>query len=126
MPFHYILANLLATNEEAVGVLFLDGSGETVDLACADFTPYQMKVVGAYMGISLKQMQRFLSSTDWGEPEILHIEREGLHFYGVTLPEDYYLVLVQHRPALVAWARHSLLDAAGQLRRTLFNMAWQE
>jgi|CXWL01.1.fsa_nt_gi hypothetical protein len=125
MPFHYILANLLAKND-AVGVLFVDGSGEAVDLACADFTPYQMKVVGAYMGICLHQMQRLLGSGDWGSPQIIHVEREELHFYGVTLPEDYYLVLVQHRPGLVARSRASLLDAAEQLRRTLFDPNWRE
>ena len=33
MPFQYVLANLLAKNEGAVGVLFLDDSGETIDLS---------------------------------------------------------------------------------------------
>ena len=38
MPFQYTLANLLAENEGALGVLFLDETGETVDLACAEYT----------------------------------------------------------------------------------------
>lgn len=126
MPFHYILANLLAQNDDSVGVLFLDGSGETVDLACADFTPYQMRIAGAYMGICLRQMQRFCAGNDAGELRVIHVEREGLHFFVVTLPEDYYLVLVQRRPALVFRAQHSLLDAAEQLRQTLFDLNWRE
>src|SRR5580693_707819 len=39
--YQYVLANLLANNDDALGVLFLDGSSETVDLACADFSPYE-------------------------------------------------------------------------------------
>lgn len=54
MPFQYILANLLAHNDGAVGVLFLDDTGETVDFACSDYSPYQMRVVGAYVGIYLR------------------------------------------------------------------------
>ena len=41
MPFHYILANLIANNEGSVGALFLDPTGETIDLACTEITPYQ-------------------------------------------------------------------------------------
>ena len=46
MVFQYVLANLLANNDQALGALFLDGSGETVDLACAEFSPYEMRVIG--------------------------------------------------------------------------------
>ena len=48
--FQYVLANLIANNDHALGALFLDGSGETVDLACSDFSPYEMRVIGAYLG----------------------------------------------------------------------------
>ncbi len=50
MVFQYVLANLLAHNDHALGALFLDGTGETVDLACGtDFSPYEMRVIGAYL-----------------------------------------------------------------------------
>ena len=42
MPFQYVLANLLADHPDAVGVLFLDDAGETVDFACAEESPYEM------------------------------------------------------------------------------------
>jgi predicted regulator of Ras-like GTPase activity (Roadblock/LC7/MglB family) len=120
MPYHYILANLLASNADAVGVLFLDDTGETVDLACADYTPYQMRILGAYMGICLRQVGRLLRSMPWGEPQLVHVEKEGLHLYAMRLPDEYYLVLVQRRPALVGRARITLADAAAQLREALF------
>jgi len=120
MPFQYILANVLARNEGAVGVLFLDDSGETVDLACAAFTPYQMRIVGAYLGIYLRQLGKVLGSSALGRPQLVHIEKEHLHIYAVPLPEEYYLVLVQRRPGLVGHARRTLEEAAVQLREALF------
>jgi predicted regulator of Ras-like GTPase activity (Roadblock/LC7/MglB family) len=119
MPFQYILANLLAQSH-AVGVLFLDSTGETVDVACSDFTPYEMRVLGAYLGIYLKQMGASLESWAMGEPTMVHIEKERLHIYALPLPEGYYLVLVQRRPAMVGQARILLDEAAEQLVKALF------
>lgn len=120
MPFEYILANLLAENDEAVGVLFLDDTGETVDFACADFSPYQMRVVGAYVGIYLRQTERFLEGGRYGRPVFLHVEKDNLHFYTMPLPDGYYLVLVQRRPALTSKARHSMAAACAALQHELF------
>ena len=119
MPFHYILANLLAQTG-AAGVLFLDNTGETVDVTCSDFTPYEMRVLGAYLGIYLKQMGTSLESWAMGEPKMVHIEKERLHIYALPLPEGYYLVLVQRRPAMVGKARILLDEAAEQLVKALF------
>jgi predicted regulator of Ras-like GTPase activity (Roadblock/LC7/MglB family) len=120
MPYQYILANLLARNEGAVGVLFVDDSGETVDLACADFSPFQMRVVGAYVGIYLRQAQEFLGEAGDGAPEWMHIEKDSLHIYVAPLPDGYFLVLVQRAPALSAKARTSLEEACDLLTRELF------
>jgi len=120
MPFHYVLGNLLARNEGAVGVLFLDDTGETIDLACSDFSPYQARVTGAYLGIYLRQLERFLATSELGAPRLVHVEKEGLHLYAQALPDGYYLVLVQRQPAVVARARQSLDDACAQLVRALF------
>jgi len=119
--FDYVLANLLANNEHAVGALFLDDSGETVGMACADFTPYQMRVVGAYLGIYLRQLDRFFDNTALGVPELIHIEKDGLHIHALSLPDGYYLALIQRRPAQVARARAALHDAGQQLRHELFD-----
>lgn len=121
MPFQYTLANLLAANRGALAVLFLDETGETVDLACADFTPYEMKIVGAYFGIYLRQIAETLSGGGFGDTDVLHIERDGLHFFAATLPDGYYLVLVQRRPALVSQARRSLAVACEEITREIFS-----
>ena len=121
MVFQYVLANLLANNDHALGALFLDGSGETVDLACGtDFTPYEMRVIGAYLGIYLRQLERVLTNNDLGEARMIHIEKKSLHIYVVPLPDGYHLAMVQRHPALVAHARESLNEAVDQLKRELF------
>lgn len=119
--FQYVLANLIARNDEVLGALFLDASGETVDFACADWSPYEMRVLGAYLGIYLRQFERVLSGNRLGEPRLIHIERETLHVYAMPLPDGYYVAVVQRRPALVANARRTLEDAVAQLRRELFD-----
>lgn len=121
MVFQYVLANLLANNDHALGALFLDGSGETVDLACSDFSPYEMRVIGAYLGIYLRQLERLLASNELGEPRMIHIEKKAVHIYVVPLPEGYHLALVQRHPALVAQARASLTEAVEQLKHELFS-----
>lgn len=121
--FQYVLANLLAANEGAVGVLFLDGNGETVDLACSDFGHYEMRVIGAYLGIYLRQLDKLLAASGGGElgrPRVIHIEKRAVHIYAMALPDGYYLALVQRQPALVARARRTLADAVEQLRQELF------
>jgi hypothetical protein len=118
--FQTVLANLLAANENALGVLFLDGTGETVDLACADFSPDDMRVIGAYLGIHLRQLERMLVQSDLGEARLVHVQKQAIHIYAMPLPDGYYLALVQRHPALVARARVTLEDAAEQLRRELF------
>lgn len=120
MAFHYVLANLLANNHRAAGALFLDPGGEMVDFACAAFSPYEMRVLGAYLGIYLRQLDRLLRGADLGAPRLIHIAQRAAHIHAIPLPDGYCVALVQQQPGLVARARASLLDAAEQLRRELF------
>jgi len=122
MVFQYVLANLLAHNDHALGALFLDGTGETVDLACGtDFSPYDMRVIGAYLGIYLRQLERLLASNDLGEARMIHIEKNGPpHLRRSPFLEGYHLALVQGHPAMVAHARETMALAVEQLRQELF------
>ena len=121
MPFQYTLANLLAHNDGAIAVIFLDETGETVDLACAEHTPYEMKIAGAYLGIYLRQIEAILDASSLGRPEILHIEKDDLHLYATPLPDGYYLVLVQKNSGLVGRARTTLIDARDEIAREIFS-----
>ncbi len=120
MPFQYILTRLLADNENAVGALFVDDTGETVDHAATDLTPNDLKVLGAYVGIYLRQVGQYLPEEDFGEPRFVHIESEAMHLFALPLPEGYYLVLAQRTPALVGRSRYLLEAAGSQLVEELF------
>ena len=120
MPFQYVLANLLADHPDAVGVLFLDDTGETVDFACAEASPYEMQLLGAYLGIYLRQVGNIVQDADLGTIRWIHIERRNRHLHVTVLPDGYYLVLVQQQPARVATARESLRKAAAELAREVF------
>ena len=120
MPFQYILTDLLASNDEAVGAVFLDESGETVDVVCAQYTPHQMRIVGAYLGIYLRQLGKLTQETELGEPEVLQVTNAGLHIFAVPMPDGYCLALLQRNPALVGPSRRSLVEAGRQIQRELF------
>lgn len=120
MPFQYVLANLLSEDPNTIGVLFLDDSGETIDLVCAEYSPFEMKVAGAYLGIYLRRIGEILASSRLGSTREFHIERERLHFHVTALPDGYYLALVQRSPAVVALARERLQHAASELKRVVF------
>jgi len=120
MTFQYTLANLLAKNEGALAVLFLDETGEAVDVAVSEFTPYQMKIVGAYVGIYIRQLSSVFENAGLGDTQFLHIEKDDLNLYATSLPDGYYLVLVQRRPALTATARRSLAEARDEIARSIF------
>jgi hypothetical protein len=120
MPFQYVLANLLAERPDALAVIFLDDAGETIDLASVQYAPFDLQVIGAYLGIYLRQIGRVTEQTSLGSPRFVHFELEKAHLYLMTLPDGYYLALVQRTPALLAVARRSLGRAAEELRREVF------
>lgn len=120
MPFRYVLANLLANNENAVGALFLDPSGETIELSCTEISPYQLRILGAYLGIHLRQVERILSSNWLGEPTVVQFEQDDLLIHAVPMPDGYYLVLVQRPPVRTALARRELQSAARMLAGEAF------
>ncbi|HXU44685.1 MAG TPA: hypothetical protein VN783_04110 [Thermoanaerobaculia bacterium] len=120
MAFQYVLANLLADNDDAIGALFLDPTGETVDLACSDFGPYELRVVGAYLGIYLRHLDKVMKLNHLGTSRLIHIEKRQVHIHALTLPEGYCLALVQRHPGQVARARASLVAAGEQLKSELF------
>ena len=71
MSFDAVLHDLLARNDRAAGALFLDAGGETVGYACAAITPYELRVLGAYLGIYLRQLDRLFAGYELGEPRLI-------------------------------------------------------
>jgi predicted regulator of Ras-like GTPase activity (Roadblock/LC7/MglB family) len=120
MPFQYVLANLLSRTPDALGVIFLDDCGETVELASVEWAPFDLRVIGAYLGIYLRQTGAVLEESFLGTPQLVHIEHDNVHLHLMPLPDGYYLALLQKTPTILASTRHAMEQAAEELRREVF------
>lgn len=120
MPFQYVLGDLLAKNPRALGALFLDPAGEAIELVSTGLSSYELRVLGAYLGIHLRQVERILGSSWLGVARALSIELENMHVQASPLPDGYYLVVVERSPVQFAASRREIERAGELLRRELF------
>lgn len=114
MTFQDILRELVEA-AGAEGALFLDESGEMVDLACDGMNPHDVRLLGAYMGIYLKQIGRFLDEPTYGPLEEFVVESRRRFLFCRPLVEGYSVVLVQQAPNLRGRTRHAMRRAADKL-----------
>lgn len=121
MPFHYVLADLLAKVPGARAVVFIDDSGETVDLATTGHSPEELKVMGAYFGIGLRQARNLLEPTTLGGPDSISLRHGAVYVHANCLSDGYFLVLLQSLPASTGIARRRMQGAVADLERELFS-----
>ena len=119
MPFNYLLTNLLVDVPEAIGAIFLDGEGETVDFVTRHGEPFDLKVEGAYQGIFTRLLGSATAATGVGDLELFVVESVELATLTHILPAGYYVVLVAHRPMARARAQHYLRKTARMLAREI-------
>lgn len=121
MPYQYILANLLAEAENAVGVVFIDEEGETVDVAVRPGCEIDLRIMGAYMGIYLRRVVSLTDESGLGLARLLYVERSGLTLLGCALAAGYALGVVHESTQGVGRSSWSLLRAAEDLERTVLD-----
>ncbi len=119
MPFNYLLTNLLVDVPEAVGAIFLDDDGETVDFVTRHGEPFDLKVEGAIQGIFTRQLGMTFSEAGIGSLEHFMVEGAELATLTHILPDGYYVVLVARKPVARARAQHHLEQTARMLAREL-------
>ena len=119
MPFNILLTNLLVDVPEAVGAIFLDDEGETVDFVTRHGEPFDLKVEGAYQGIFTRQLISTAAAADIGDLELFVVEGTELATLTHILPDGYYVVLVARHPVARARAQHHLRRTAKLLAREL-------
>lgn len=120
MPFNYLLTNLLVDVPTAVGAVFLDEEGETIECVTRHADPYEMKVEGAYHSIFMRRFRDAISRND-GPSHLRHYDLifDRLMTLTEVLPDGYYVVLVMDRNGSQAVARHHLRNAARVISREL-------
>ena len=118
MSITNILGKLLAEVDGALGVTFLDASGETIESAGSELSVEEMRTVGALVEIHMRQVGDVATEIG-GETHLLHIEGEERHLLARRLQGGFLVVLVQRAPALAVSARRGLAGAAAQLEREI-------
>ena len=87
----------MTTTPGAIGALFLDWEGETVEMLGArpfDADDHDLKIMGAYQGIFLKHLREMCERADAGLPHRFKIEFTATKVLSCDLKDGYYLVLV--------------------------------
>ena len=120
MDFEYVLGELMARVEGAVGILLLDEQGECVDAFGSATSIHDIKVLGAYQGIFLQRLRTVLKRHDLGDCLEVTTQIGGSQLLTVPLPDGYYLTMVLGDEAVVGVARHELTDAARRIGEILF------
>jgi predicted regulator of Ras-like GTPase activity (Roadblock/LC7/MglB family) len=95
--FRTILRDLVIDTPGAIGALFLDWEGETVEMLSErpfDADDHDLKVMGAYQGIFLTQLRELCTRAAAGTPHRFKVEFEKTIVLSCDLKDGYYLVLV--------------------------------
>jgi len=121
LAFQKILHELVTSTPGAIGALFLDWEGETVEMLGArpfEADDHDLKIVGAYQGIFLTQLREMCGRIEAGTPHRFKVEFTTMKVLSCDLAEGYYLVLVIDAAAnegvawtRLAWGRDRLLVA---------------
>lgn len=119
MPFNYLLTNLLVDVPTAVGAIFLDDEGETVDFVTRFDDTYGLKVEGAYHSIFKRLVEEALQTLPFGHLMSYSVVNEDLVALTHLLPGGYYVVLVLERTGSQAQALYHLRRTASILAREL-------
>jgi hypothetical protein len=92
-----ILRKLIDDTPGAIGALFLDWEGETVEMLSDrpfDADDHDLKVIGAYQGIFLTQLRELCVRAAAGTPHRFKIEFDRTMVLSCDLRDGYYIVLV--------------------------------
>ncbi len=115
MPFHRILSDLLDRVDGALGAIFLDWEGETVELVGRGSSHYDLKLAGAYQGIFLDRLRSICGDSGLGEPRSFKLHMGSSTFLNCTLDDGYYLVLAVRTGTLEAMAWEQLRKTRDRL-----------
>lgn len=115
MPFRQILDDLVHGHDEMLGALFIDESGEIVHEVDAAGGRLDLRLVGAWVGIYLRQLDRIAESGGLGALQVFQ-SGNGNHWLSACPLEDgYSLVVLQQSPSLAAESKRALLEAGDKI-----------
>jgi hypothetical protein len=108
--FGDILRDVLGSTHGAIGAVFLDSEGESVEVVTArpfETDDHDLRVIGAYAGIFMSKLRRVADATDGGDVARYKFDFAASRIFCCNLHEGYYLVLIVDATAIegIAWQR---------------------
>jgi predicted regulator of Ras-like GTPase activity (Roadblock/LC7/MglB family) len=108
VPFQYLLTNLLVDVPGALGAVFMDPDGESIELVSRRPIPYALKIEGAYHGIFLRRAARLAEIAGSGQVEQVAVSGRDMKVVSQQLRGGYYVVLALDPEAPTAVAARVL------------------
>src|SRR5258708_5371552 len=109
---------MLQSTGGAIGAVFLDSEGESVEVLSArpfDTNDHDLRVIGAYAGIFLSQLRRITDSTNAGAARRYKIDFAASKILCRDLKDGYYLVLVVDAEAVEGMVWQGLEQCCARL-----------
>ena len=97
MSFQAILRKFLQSTPRAIGAIFIDHEGESVDFwteRVLDIGPDGLRVIGAYQSMYIAKVDRICKKVMAGKPVRLIFDFEYARVITWHLKENYYLVVI--------------------------------
>jgi predicted regulator of Ras-like GTPase activity (Roadblock/LC7/MglB family) len=97
LSFQAILRRFLQSTPRAIGAIFIDHEGESVDFwteRVFDIGADGLRVIGAYQSMYIAQIDRICKKIEAGQPRRLVLDFEHARVITWHLKENYYLVVV--------------------------------
>lgn len=113
MPFKTILKDLVESVPGATGAILTDWEGESVDYYSVSGDDYNIKILGAHQNIILNRVREVRGRIPSQAVLETVISTDRQHLVVGAVGNDYTLVMVLERSALVGraveWARRSVV-----------------
>jgi len=93
MSFQVILKKLMESVPGAIGAVFADYEGESVDQVSRNGDSYHVRFMGAHYGILLESTKRISTATDTGKAMSLTIKTEKIDYFTAPVYDGYFVVL---------------------------------
>lgn len=97
MLFRDILRDVLDATQGAIGAVFLDSEGESVEVVTArpfETNDHDLRVIGAYAGIFISQLRRIAQAVGGEDVVRYKIDFGASRIFCRNLNDGYYLVLI--------------------------------
>ncbi len=116
--FAEVLAELVGGTPGAMGAVFIDWEGESVD-QFGHIPELDIRLMGAHWGIILNQIKSLTDKHALGQPRSIMLSSEQADVIIQTITEDYCVVLTMKKGSHLATAMRELDRAVESIRKMM-------